>query len=757
MTNRMILGAVLAAMAATHLHAQVGEGYRPLDMRPMPEAQAARAKAVGNTHFIYEHLPQSLPIVDDFSVDRTRKRNASPDDPGVTLDETIYRLEVDGVSTPDMSFSTSPTFRFIIDTTDPDSVVLDQEELPSVEVVVRNVTVYPPETMVVTAWPPYNIIDSVATPPADTIHLPSPQLLQDSMLVYRVEPGSATYDQQGISQPWILWEDDDVYVNNNFPLDPPTIGVATFDGLSRTGMPYNFSNFNAYGVADHLTSVPINMGGYSAADSIYLSFFFQPQGLSGDDQSQPQDSLVLEFYSPIEDSWTRVWGVPHFPLAGFQQVMIPIKEFKYLQNGFRIRFKNYATLSGAFDHWHLDYLRLAANRTYDDREITDVAWMMPAHTLLHTYTSVPFKKFALAPHSYMAPDVTAPQRNLADQDRFISWRMDVGLVDGPTTLDIPFGAYTNTSGNANSIFSASLPVNTPPYNFAYDPDLSEHVAWWRVRMITNANPDANAYNDTLTFVQELSNYYSYDDGSAEAGYYLNAAGAQLAVRFDMQGGDSLRAVRMYFAPIANQSPDPHPSQGSFLVTVWKQIEPEPIILHQNYSFSSPEYRQDGPNKFVEYPLDSAIWVEGTFYIGWTQTNAVKMNLGLDRNRDNSARTFFRVGSSWTQSSIAGSLMMRPVFVSPEDPFIGIPELHTPQALRAYPNPASDGFFLMGIDPWTGMERVRCIDATGRTVLESTVPAMGWVTTAGLAQGVYQVVVTDRSGAPMGHTRVVIGH
>ena len=56
-----------------------------------------------------------------------------------------------------------------------------------------------------------------------------------------------------------------------------------------------------------------------------------------------------------------------------------------------------------------------------------------------------------------------------------------------------------------------------------------------------------------------------------------------------------------------------------------------------------------------------------------------------------------------------------------------------------------------------MERVRCIDATGRTVLESTVPAMGWVTTAGLAQGVYQVVVTDRSGAPMGHTRVVIGH
>ncbi|MDX9751292.1 MAG: hypothetical protein RBT71_09460, partial [Flavobacteriales bacterium] len=490
-------------------------------MRPVPEAVAAMAKASGHTHFIYQNIVQTLPIMDDFSVDRTRKRNAGPDDPGVSLDQTIYRLEVDGISTPGMAFSTAPTYRYVFDTTDPDTLIMDQVELTAVEVLLRDVTTYPPVETVVTAWPPYNIIDSVAVPPPDTIFLPAPQLVQDSMLVYVVQPLTATYDHNGTPVPWVLWEDDDVYVNNSFAVEPPTLGVATFDGLARTGMPYDFTNFNAHGVADHLTSVPIDLQ-YSAADSIYLSFFFQPQGLSGDDQSQPQDSLVLEFYSPIEDSWTRVWGVPHGPLAPFQQVMVPIKEFKYLHNGFRMRFKNYATLSGAFDHWHLDYVRLAADRTYDDREIVDVAWMMPEPTLLHTYTSVPFKKFALAPHSYMAHFVSAPQRNLADEDRFISWRMEVGLVDGPVTLDIPFGEFTNTSGNANSIFPANLPVNAVPYNFAYDPDLSEHVAWWRTKMITNATPDNNKYIDTLTFVQELSNYFSYDDGTAEAGYYLSS-------------------------------------------------------------------------------------------------------------------------------------------------------------------------------------------------------------------------------------------
>ena len=45
---------------------------------------------------------------------------------------------------------------------------------------------------------------------------------------------------------------------------------------------------NAYGIADHLTSVPIDLE-YLPSDSIYLSFYYQNIGLSGDDLVQEQD------------------------------------------------------------------------------------------------------------------------------------------------------------------------------------------------------------------------------------------------------------------------------------------------------------------------------------------------------------------------------------------------------------------------------------------------------------------------------------
>src|SRR5690606_37405864 len=72
------------------------------------------------------------------------------------------------------------------------------------------------------------------------------------------------------------WEDNYVYINSNYAVNPISYGVATFDGLDSTGYPYNFNNPTSHGVADYLTSKPIDLS--SVTDSVYLSFFFQPQG-----------------------------------------------------------------------------------------------------------------------------------------------------------------------------------------------------------------------------------------------------------------------------------------------------------------------------------------------------------------------------------------------------------------------------------------------------------------------------------------------
>src|SRR5690606_4842121 len=73
-----------------------------------------------------------------------------------------------------------------------------------------------------------------------------------------------------------LWQDIQVYVNSNYPINPPSYGVATFDGLDSTGYPYDFSSSTSWGIADSLTSHPIDLT--TINDSVYLSFQYQPQG-----------------------------------------------------------------------------------------------------------------------------------------------------------------------------------------------------------------------------------------------------------------------------------------------------------------------------------------------------------------------------------------------------------------------------------------------------------------------------------------------
>ena len=71
-----------------------------------------------------------------------------------------------------------------------------------------------------------------------------------------------------------LWLDSNVFINRDYPIAPPTLGVATFDGVSKSGCPYDttLTNSGASLPADTLTSKPINL---FLSDSVYLTFFWQ--------------------------------------------------------------------------------------------------------------------------------------------------------------------------------------------------------------------------------------------------------------------------------------------------------------------------------------------------------------------------------------------------------------------------------------------------------------------------------------------------
>jgi hypothetical protein len=139
------------------------------------------------------------------------------------------------------------------------------------------------------------------------------------------------------------WLDNYVFINNTYSNQQVTSGVATFDALDNTGRLYDLASSSGF-QADQLTSKPINLG-LTQADNVYFSFFYEPGGLS--DEPEPEDSLTLQFYAPVEKKWYSIWRAQGTPVKPFKAVIIPVNDQKFLRKGFQFRFVNYASLSAS--------------------------------------------------------------------------------------------------------------------------------------------------------------------------------------------------------------------------------------------------------------------------------------------------------------------------------------------------------------------------------------------------------------------------
>lgn len=444
------------------------------------------------------------------------------------------------------------------------------------------------------------------------------------------------FSENGIYPNQSRWINRNVFINNNFSKQPPSKGVATFDGFNERGQPYVASEF-AYGVCDTLTSAPINLK-YSAADSIYLSFFIQPQGWGR--QPAVNDSLVLEFMNITTGRFVKIASWPGSKSYAFKQVMIPIKDTIFLKKGFQFRFKNKGSQFGADDHWHIDYVRLNRFRNANDTTLLDVSINSNATPLLKPYSAVPWNQF---------------DASLLADNHFINIKNNFGTS---SNVDFTFTSYlgnTKLDSVTKGLFLASgitsneeskkvaIPAQSGPFNV-----LTTYTA--------STTNDFIELNDTLKALQIFKDYYAYDDGTAEDGYGLtiNGSNGRFAYEFNTKNEDTLTHIQIHFTqkqvPLANEI---------FTLTVWKSLTPE-VILYQKTS-QEPLY-VDSLNGFTTYELDSVLKINGTFYIGWVQASNFFMNIGFDRNSVNSNFMYYKVNSTgWQQSGLAGTAMIRPMF------------------------------------------------------------------------------------------------
>jgi hypothetical protein len=629
--------------------------------------------------FVFVPDTIQLPVFDDFSTNKFQQYNGDINAPGVTS-ELFYQLTNPVTLLPldnSLVYTGQVTFKRTFDIV---STIFTDSIFGTTNVRVGDLSSYPPQYSELELYPPYFIFDTINDPgnTVDTIWVTNPPYVQDSARIFF----------QPVNDPQKIWLDEYAYHNYRFAKDPRSLGVVTFDGLDETGYPYEIGTAMT-NYADKLTSKPIDLQPYNSSDSLYFSFLYQAEGLG--DIPESGDSLIVEFYAPELQEWNRVWGVEGDTVYPFRAANILVSNPIYFKKGFQFRFRNYGSLAGGLDHFHVDYVHLRTLSAYDDTLFKDFAFVYPLNSLLQTYTSVPWDHYKESSTSKMTDSLLIKLHNGSPTaENYQNGQVTVSYnstLEGNFILQGFNLAESNINYNPQTTHTS---YNDCSNGYEFDRTKPGIQQSFEVRATASAQFPNFTLNDSTVFYQEFYNYYSYDDGTAEAAFGPTGTQARLAIEYNSYQADSLIGVNIHFVPSVTDV-----SSNIFLLTVWNDNNGKPgsVIYEDDVFFPrNPQYG-DNENIFITYYFKDTMKVAvGTkFHIGWRQLDAVRLNAGLDRNIDNSSKIRYSVdgGFTWLSSPFEGSAMIRPVFSTALDTTLAQIDFIETQDIILYPNPTSD--------------------------------------------------------------------
>lgn len=711
------------------------------------EKSVFKSKSLGQTFdstFVYITDTLSLlnPFFDDFSTDKFQDFPNDFNDPNIQEEQYFTLLDVvTELPLPNSTLLTdSVTFRLEVDLLQDTTI---SYPFSPVQILYNPLSSYPVVHNAVDAYPPYIIIDTIDVNPND------PDTLWLNDVIYRQD--SARIFISEINDPNKLWLSNQAYFNNRFANNPWSIGVVSFDGLDENGYPYNFGSGSVQ-MCDTLLSKPLDLSPYSNADSVYFSFLYQTEGYG--DAPEDEDSLLLEFYNPSTDEWSIVWRTEGAPLSDFKKAHIPLLNPAYFNNGFQFRFMNYGSPAGMIDHFHIDYVRLRRFSGYQDTLINDFAFVYPISTLLKDYISVPWKHYKNSGDNHMSDEVKINVRNssvLPENNQ--NGNVDV-LYDGLLESSFTLNATLLSGGDINYAPLTSYETfHDFSQGYQYDRTVNDSMAIfnWEANasaQFPNYNPNDSTYGQQL-----FSNYYAYDDGTAERAYGVFGVQAETAYKFEAYQPDSLIGVQIHFTPTVNDV-----SNNLFLLAVWNDNNGQPgqKIYEDEFFFPKQPIYHDGRNGFHMYYFKdtSLVPVGETFYVGMRQINEERLNIGFDKNHNNQDNIFFSVdgGNSWNNSNFEGSLMMRPIINSNLNYLLGVPEFIKEIEeieVNLFPNPAQTEFTVQ--TSFGKPVDIIVFDLNGRKVLQGKTEQKTYF--SDMQRGMYIVKVIIPNEAPI--TRKII--
>jgi len=691
---------VLSCWLVTSVFAQT-ESVGPITRQFFGKASAAPTRASNpiDSTYVYNLDTLTLPFFDEFSKSRFQQYNAQPADPNVSEQLFYQLLDITNIALPATDeYSLSQTHRY-----QTQAGVTDTFDLPSVSIKIGDFSEYPIVYATTPVYPPYDLYDTLDfVNTIDTIWQLPPDVVQDSALIFTVQ----------VTDPNALWADHYAYHNYTYAVNPWSLGVATFDGLDEKGYPYNFGS-NASGTADFLTSKPLDLSGFLPSDSIYMSFLVQPEGFG--DVPEATDSLKLEFYDVAADQWNQVWAMGGSSTTDFQVGHLRLSQAIYFTDGFRFRFKNFGGLSGSLDHFHLDYVKLRDLSGYQDTLFKDFAFVYPVGSLIEDYTQVPWDHWKSSAINHMNDSLVVTVRNSSNQvENNQNGSVDVKFAGGAEG-NFPLVDQILSNGINYAARTTVESYHDCSGGYSFDPTTPGNTVSFDVIGAASAQFPNFVQNDSCFTTQQFADVYAYDDGSAEKAYGPTGVQARLAYKFTPYEADSLIGVKMHFVPSVNDVSD-----KLFLLSVWNDNNGQPgsVIYEDEFFFPRTPQYEDSIGKFTTYYLKDTMKlpITGTFYVGWRQIDANRLNIGMDMNNDNSDKIFYSIngGVTWFGSSFDGSLMMRPIFSTAINADLAVEERTLEPSWELYPNPTS-GVVSIDWNENTPFPGAMCVDAQGRVI------------------------------------------
>lgn len=582
----------------------------------------------------------------------------------------------------------------------------------------------------------------------------------------------------GIYPDSVKWINNNVFINNTLAINPPTIGVATFDGLDAGGSPYGGSR----GVADVLTSGFFDLQDYQTVDNVYLSFFIQPKGFGL--RPRPEDVLRLEFLSETGE-WKLVTNYPGIS-GSISQSSSPPFEFRsvrltqeYLHPAFQFRFSNINSRTGVRELWHLDYIRITEGLVPDENNL-DVAFTQMPESILFPYSAIPINQFKFNEESYLNPFQSISIRNLhhsllSENESFFILKevyRDFTVVDNLRLLELPPIVPQNQRDLQPGLYHFINPTRSETWinRFRNISEISNDSMILRTTYKASFNQENDAKvlgNNEVSRETVVKDYFAYDDGTAEMAISMHSSSgnlAQLAVKFNAKTDDYLQAVQFHFPHVIEDV-----SNQLFNLKVWiGSLKPEADYTGVFLKPIFPDRTFDTLQGFTSYPLIddntgqfAPLFIPaGDFYIGWQQVTIAPNDIpvGYDRNTPHGVDyVFINSGGNWqplnqVANRVDGSVMIRPSF---SKTITSVKELHSaPQALQLYPNPSNGSFRIVSPETWKeGNNWVEIYNSLGQLIRRE--PLQDIQAFNAEHAGFYLIVVRDAEQHMLGQGKLLL--